>query len=139
MNDTRKVTATGEAFTIQSEVTQEIVLKTQQIAKAFKALSNENRLAIYLEILRHREGVLKPDDACGCMLADIIHSLKIGAPTISHHMKELLNADLVVVEKQGKYIHCRINTETQKALEDFFSLSGQIQLEGQSSELPAHS
>ncbi len=137
MNGKRQVTATGKAFTMQSEVSEEIVLRKQQLAKAFKALSNENRLAIYLEILRHREGVLKPDDVCGCMLADIIHALKIGAPTISHHMKELLNADLIEVDKQGKYIHCRINTDTQKALEHFFSLSGQIQLEDEETQLPA--
>ncbi|MCL6415255.1 helix-turn-helix domain-containing protein [Aestuariirhabdus sp. Z084] len=117
---------------MQSEVREEIVLRTQQLAKAFKALSNENRLTIYLEILRHREGVLKPDDACGCMLADIIQSLNIGAPTISHHMKELINADLIEVSKQGKFIHCRVNPDTQYALEQFFSRSGKIQLEKES-------
>ncbi|RRJ85398.1 ArsR family transcriptional regulator [Aestuariirhabdus litorea] len=109
-------------------------MNTHQLAKAFKALSNENRLAIYLEILRHREGLLKPDaPQCGggCMLADIISSLNIGAPTVSHHMKELINADLIEVEKQGKFLLCRINADTQLELEQFFSLSGQIQLESE--------
>ncbi|WP_426416114.1 ArsR/SmtB family transcription factor [Aestuariirhabdus sp. LZHN29] len=115
---------------MQADVREEIVLNTHRLAKAFKALSNENRLAIYLEIMRHGEGVLKPDAALcggGCMLADIISSLNIGAPTVSHHMKELINADLIEVEKQGKFLHCRINTDTQLELEHFFSLSGQFQ------------
>ncbi len=33
--------------------------------------------------------------------------LKIGAPTVSHHLKELVNAGLIVTERQGKFLIAR--------------------------------
>jgi DNA-binding transcriptional ArsR family regulator len=40
--------------------------------------------------------------------------LNIGAPTISHHLKELTNADLIVTERRGKFVIARINQETMQ-------------------------
>jgi len=37
---------------------------------------------------------------------------RLSAPTISHHLKELANADLISTEKRGKYLVARINKET---------------------------
>jgi DNA-binding transcriptional ArsR family regulator len=36
-------------------------------------------------------------------------NMKIGAPTVSHHMKELVNAGLVITEKQEKFSRARVN------------------------------
>lgn len=46
-----------------------------------------------------------------CFVTDIISSLNIGAPTISHHIKELVNADLIRTEKKGKFLICKVNEE----------------------------
>ena len=49
---------------------------------------------------------------CDCCVSDIIGSLKIGAPTVSHHLKELSNAGLIVTERQGKFLIARPIRET---------------------------
>jgi DNA-binding transcriptional ArsR family regulator len=50
-------------------------------------------------------------DAC-CVVSTIIDNLKIGAPTVSHHLKELVNAGLIVTERQGKFLIARPVLET---------------------------
>ncbi len=87
-----------------------------RMAKAFRALSNPNRLRIYTEILKHEPARLKT--GCGCFITDAVRSLRIGAPTISHHVKELANADLITVERQGKFLVCKINAEMAALVRD---------------------
>jgi DNA-binding transcriptional ArsR family regulator len=55
------------------------------------------------------------------LLNPIMGRLKIGAPTVSHHLKELVNAQLVSTERQGKYLTCSINPEAMQRLEAFFA------------------
>ena len=86
-------------------------MNSKELSKIFKALSNENRLEIYLEILNCSEKSFEDDNSCGCFLTDIINKFSIGAPTISHHLKELLNAGLISTEKKGKFLIARINQE----------------------------
>lgn len=88
-----------------------------QMAKVFKALAHPNRLAIYLEVLRHSETSVKHH----CGLTELIDRLDIGAPTVSHHTKELVNAGLITVERDGKFLRCRLNTEMKDKLSRFFS------------------
>ena len=80
----------------------------RKMAKVFKALSNENRLELFLEILRKQESCFETEE-CECFITDIIESMKIGAPTVSHHIKELANAGLVVTERRGKFLAARVN------------------------------
>ena len=47
-----------------------------------------------------------------CNLSDIVKIFGLSPPTISHHLKELSNADLIETEKRGKYLVARINKET---------------------------
>lgn len=82
-------------------------MDTKKMAKVFKALSNPNRLELYLKIARAHEASF--ETGCECFVTDIIESLNIGAPTISHHIKELANADLIYTEKRGKFLICRVN------------------------------
>jgi len=37
--------------------------------------------------------------------------LNIGAPTISHHLKELSAARLIFTEKRGKFLVAKVNQE----------------------------
>ena len=86
------------------------------LALAFKALSNPNRLAAYLELLRNRGASVKT-----CAMQDLMGLLKIGAPTLSHHIKEMVNAGLIEVERDGKFIRCQVNETTRQRLARFFS------------------
>jgi len=87
----------------------------EKLARAFKALSNPNRLAIYLEVLRQHRTEMK-----SCGLAHLIDSLEIGAPTISHHTKELVDAGLIKVQREGRFIRCTLEEGMRARLAAFF-------------------
>lgn len=95
------------------------------LSQAFKALSNPNRLQMYLELLQQRQTVVESGPACErcCGLTELMTKLNVGAPTVSHHVKELVNARLIRVERQGKYLTCYLNEDMRAALEGFFARS----------------
>lgn len=72
-------------------------------AKIFKAFSDENRLKI-IEILLTGE-------KCACIL---LKKMKITQPTLSHHMKILVDSLIVSPRKDGKWTHYSINKEGSK-------------------------
>lgn len=84
-------------------------MEIKKMTKIFKALSNENRLEIYLEIVKNSEQSYHANSEC--FICEILDALKIGAPTISHHLKELSNAELIFTEKRGKFLAARVNEE----------------------------
>ncbi len=86
-------------------------MDTKQLSKIFKALSNPNRLELYLEIVKEYEATYETE-CSECFITDIIGNLKIGAPTISHHLKELTNAGLIETERKGKFLVASVNDET---------------------------
>ena len=90
------------------------------MAKIFKALSNPNRLELYFKIAEMHESSFPTDSEC--FVTDIISSLNIGAPTISHHIKELVNADLISTEKKGKFLICKVNEELIEEVSKLLSL-----------------
>ena len=72
----------------------------KNVATVFKALGDENRIRI-LKLLRSGE-------KCACQL---MGSLDISQPTLSHHMKILCDAGIVKGRKDGKWIHYSINCQ----------------------------
>jgi ArsR family transcriptional regulator len=82
-------------------------MDTKQMARVFQALSNPNRLELYLQIMKAQE--TSYEKGCGCLITDIMNLFSIGAPTISHHLKELSDAGLITTERQGKFLTARIN------------------------------
>jgi ArsR family transcriptional regulator len=64
------------------------------MAKVFKALSNPNRLELYLQIVKAQK--TSYENSCECL-------------TISHNLKELSNAELIFTERKGKFVVARIN------------------------------
>ena len=80
----------------------------QDEIKKFKALSDENRLTIIHS--------LKNNEKCACKLLD---ELNISQSTLSHHMKILCDAGLVVFRKEGKWMHYRINKDEVQNIIDF--------------------
>ena len=66
----------------------------QMTARVFKAMGDENRLTILSQ--------LKDGERCACKLQEV---LGISQPTLSHHMRILLDAGLVSGRKEGKWIH----------------------------------
>lgn len=72
-------------------------MKYQSAAELFKALSDENRLAILY--------LLNDGEKCACKL---LEGLQITQSTLSHHMKILCDAGLVQGRREGKWVHYRI-------------------------------
>jgi DNA-binding transcriptional ArsR family regulator len=92
---------------------------TRRIAKIMKALSNENRLGLYLEIAKHQESDFADP---GCFVTEIMEFFKLSAPTISHHLKELANAELITTERRGKLLVARINKETVGEVQEVLAI-----------------
>lgn len=74
--------------------------KHRDNAKVFKAFCDENRLMV-LEMLQNGE-------KCACVL---LEKLNITQPTLSHHMKILIDSGIVVGRKEGKWTHYSISAE----------------------------
>ena len=74
--------------------------KEQEMARVFKALSDENRIRI-LKLLRTGE-------KCGCELLD---ELKIAQPTLSHHMKILCDCSIVTSRREGKWMYYTVDCD----------------------------
>ena len=66
--------------------------------RIFKAFCDENRLTI-LEMLQSGE-------KCACVL---LERLNITQPTLSHHMKILVDSGIVAARKKGKWTYYSIN------------------------------
>jgi DNA-binding transcriptional ArsR family regulator len=90
----------------------------KNLSKIFKALSNPHRLELYLRIKKHDELDLSRDKKRTCFLSSLCESWKLGAPTISHHLKELVNAGLIETDKEGKHITCQLNKEVLQELRE---------------------
>jgi DNA-binding transcriptional ArsR family regulator len=95
-------------------------METKEMAKIFKALSHPNRLELYLQIVKKHETSFNASGEC--FITDIANCLNIGAPTISHHIKELANAGLITTEKQGKFLICKVNEELAEEVSKILTL-----------------
>lgn len=95
-------------------------MDTKQLTQIMKALANENRLELYLQIARRSEVDFLNDGEC--LISDIRSCWNIGAPTISHHLKELTSAGLIITEKRGKFVAARVNTKTVDAVNEILGL-----------------
>ncbi|HKJ33590.1 MAG TPA: metalloregulator ArsR/SmtB family transcription factor [Balneolales bacterium] len=71
-------------------------------ADRFKALSNPTRLKILSAIAKYNNSV------CGC---DFEQLVDIKQPTISHHIKILMDEGLVQSYKESTWVYYRINPE----------------------------
>lgn len=89
-------------------------MESQKLTKIFKALSNPNRLKLYHEISKKKNAFFET----GCFVYKISEKFNIGAPTISHHLKELENADLITTKRNGKQLTARINKDTFQKIKD---------------------
>jgi ArsR family transcriptional regulator len=94
-------------------------LNTKKLAKIMRALANEHRLALYLGIAQNEESGFEVPT---CNISEIVKAFTLTASTISHHLKELTNADLIVTERQGKYLVARVNRNTLADVQQLLTL-----------------
>lgn len=79
----------------------------QQLAKVFKALGDPNRIKLFSLITASASG-----EMCVC---DLTEPVGLSQPTVSHHMKLLVEAGLVTREQRGKWAYYQPTTGTLAA------------------------
>lgn len=77
-------------------------------AKIFKALSDSNRLQII--------NILSCGEKCACRLLDYFNFTQ---PTLSHHMKVLMECGLVNSRKEGTWNYYSLNVQNANELRRF--------------------
>jgi ArsR family transcriptional regulator len=94
------------------------------LAQMFKALSNPQRLRIFLRLAT----CCVPSRCCTANIegirrcvGDLGENLDLAASTVSHHIKELRRAGLINVERRGQKIECWISEDTLQLLASFFT------------------
>ena len=99
---------------------------TDSMDLVFRALASKPRREI-LRLLATGGGAgdvrcCSPDEVCACVFAE---KLGLGAPTVSHHMKALVDAQLVSAEKRSQLVYYRLRTDTVAAVaRELMSLAG---------------
>ena len=86
-------------------------MNTEELAQAFKALGDDNRLKMV-------EMIAGADDICACHLLD---EFDFSQPTLSHHIKILCAAGLIECRREGKWMHYSLNTNHVSEIRDLLS------------------
>lgn len=76
-----------------------------QFERIAKALSDPRRFSM-LETIAQR---------CGCPNQSLCHDFPVSKATISHHLRELVQAGLVEAEREGQYMSVRARPEVLEA------------------------
>jgi ArsR family transcriptional regulator len=86
----------------------------ERLAQVFRALGDRRRVRL-LSLIAASEG----GEACIC---DLTAPVGLSQPTVSHHMKLLVDAGLVTRDQRGKWAYYRIATETAVPLSDMLRI-----------------
>ena len=98
-----------------------------ELADAFKALSNPNRLQIFQRLLSCCESgtACSAETINGFCVGELGEDLAVAPSTLSHHIKELQRSGLIKTERNGKNVECFVDPEKVKILNEFFAVSMQ--------------
>jgi ArsR family transcriptional regulator len=116
-----------------------MVMELSNYAKIFKALSNEQRLKIFMiiytqcctpEVTPRSRGVVFEDKTC-CKVSrtfqkafsTVCDCMDLSRSTVSHHFKELQNAGLITCEREGQTFRCWVNEEVIDSIKKFLTNS----------------
>jgi ArsR family transcriptional regulator, arsenate/arsenite/antimonite-responsive transcriptional repressor len=83
-------------------------VEAEALARVFKALGDPTRVRLLSLIAAHDSG-----EACIC---DLTAPVGLSQPTVSHHMKQLAEAGLVIREQRGKWAYYRLLPEILNTL-----------------------
>jgi ArsR family transcriptional regulator len=93
----------------------------RRLSEMFKALSNPNRLSIFLRLVSccSPGTVCSADAKTGACVGEVGDHLGLSPSTISHHIKELYRVGLIRMERRGQNIDCCVDAEVLEKLAGF--------------------
>lgn len=102
--------------------------KIGRVSEMFGALSNPNRLKMFLKLVDccGEEKSCSANAGMGTCIGELAEGLGLAPSTVSHHLKELRLAGLISMIRQGQKVECIIN---EKALFELSSLLNLQRLE----------
>lgn len=90
-------------------------LNSKQVEKISKALGDPYRLKI-MKIISKGEGCVQ--------CCDVSAEFNLAQSTMSHHLKQLIEADLLIADKEGRNLKFEINKEVCNAYASYISNLG---------------
>lgn len=93
-----------------------------ELAQMFSALSNANRLQLLLRLI----DCCAPGVSCGtdselrACIGELSKGMGLAASTVSHHVKELKQAGLIRVQRNGQKTECSVDPKSMARLTKFF-------------------
>ncbi|WP_375502127.1 ArsR/SmtB family transcription factor [uncultured Jatrophihabitans sp.] len=82
----------------------------ERLARIFKALGDPTRVRLLSLIAAHSDG-----EACVCDLTDPVG---LTQPTVSHHLKQLVDAGLITRDQRGRWSYYRVVQPALDAVAD---------------------
>jgi len=112
-----------------------MVMELSNYTKIFKALSNEQRLKIFMMLYKNccmpegykvgEEFRIGGESCCGAegsvdrAFTKICDCMSLSRSTISHHFKELQNAGLITCVREGQTFRCKVNQDAINEIKKF--------------------
>lgn len=99
MNTLEAVDTTDTQPSCRNAVDEQVIsdLEAQRLARVFKALGDPTRVKL-LSLISASENA----EMCVC---DLTEPVGLSQPTVSHHMKQLVEAGLVTREQRGRWAY----------------------------------
>lgn len=90
-------------------------LDLKKIEKISKALGDPYRLKI-MELIKKQK--------CALQCASLVDTFELSQSTVSHHVKQLIDADLLIAEKDGRNVNYQVNKAVFDAYISYLSNFG---------------
>jgi ArsR family transcriptional regulator, arsenate/arsenite/antimonite-responsive transcriptional repressor len=116
---TIEVTATKTELPLLADCCSPVVrnvispAEAQTLAAGFKALADPARLRLISLVAAHAEA-----EACVCELTEPVG---LSQPTVSHHLKILVDAGILAREQRGKWAYYRLLPDTLDILAELIT------------------
>jgi ArsR family transcriptional regulator, arsenate/arsenite/antimonite-responsive transcriptional repressor len=96
-------------------------LDLNRAAELFKVLGHPHRLAILLRLCdKCGSANCKDEDAVAACVGELSEGLDISPSTVSHHLKELRQAGIITMQRDGQHVQCCPNLDVVEQLNAFF-------------------
>lgn len=112
MSTTLPMPRQDDALACCSPMTSGVIdtAEAERLARIFKALGDPTRVRLVSLIAAHQDG-----EACVCDLTDPVG---LSQPTVSHHLKQLVDAGLITRDQRGRWSYYRVVAGALEALAD---------------------